>query len=115
LIRRAIKVGNNTSVDQFVGRRIRERRRLLGLRSQELGATIGLLPQQISRYERGMQSVSAGLLFEIADALDTPATFSDKGSEHEPIGEVLLEELRTRPASSKVSRRNSRRHSTSPR
>jgi transcriptional regulator with XRE-family HTH domain len=80
LIRRAIKVGNNTSVDQFVGRRIRERRRLLGLRSQELGATIGLLPQQISRYERGMQSVSAGLLFEIADALDTsPGYFFRQG------------------------------------
>jgi transcriptional regulator with XRE-family HTH domain len=90
--REAIKVGN-TSVEKFIGRRIRERRQLLGRSPQQLGATIGVLPQQISRYERGMQSISAGLLFEIADALDTSPGYFFEGLEQEPAPTTKLYEL----------------------
>jgi transcriptional regulator with XRE-family HTH domain len=54
---------------------------------------IGLLSQQIGRYERGIQSISAGLLFEIADALDTSPGYFFKGLEEGPAPVTKLHEL----------------------
>ena len=65
--------------DDFVGRRIRERRIMLGLTQQQVAELIGVTYQQAHKYERGINRVSAGRLYEIARALNTPITYFYEG------------------------------------
>src|SRR5690349_10238402 len=55
--------------DRHVGARIRERRIMLGLTQQQLAELIGVTYQQMHKYERGLNSISAGRLLVIAGAL----------------------------------------------
>ena len=59
-------------VDRHVGNRIRARRIMLGLSQQQMAAMIGVTYQQAHKYERGINRISAGRLFEIAHALRIP-------------------------------------------
>jgi transcriptional regulator with XRE-family HTH domain len=62
-------------IDQLVGRKIRERRMLLGLTQQQLADMIGVTYQQAHKYERGINRISAGRLFEIAKILSVPVSY----------------------------------------
>src|SRR5262249_55213135 len=64
-------------------RRIRERRIMLGLTQQRLAEMIGVTYQQAHKYERGINRVSAGRLFEIARALSAPITYFYEGIREE--------------------------------
>jgi transcriptional regulator with XRE-family HTH domain len=78
------KRGRSTgSIDDRVGGRIRERRIMLGLTQQQLAEMIGVTYQQAHKYERGINRVSAGRLFEIARALSAPITYFYEGIEKE--------------------------------
>ena len=66
-------------IDDHVGRRIRERRILLGLTQGELAEMIGVTYQQAHKYEHGINRVSAGRLFEIARVLSAPITYFYEG------------------------------------
>jgi transcriptional regulator with XRE-family HTH domain len=59
-------------IDRHVGTRIRESRIMLGLTQQQLADLIGVTYQQAHKYERGINRVSAGRLFQIARALGVP-------------------------------------------
>ncbi len=56
-------------VDRHVGDRIRRRRRALGLSQDDLAGAVGLTFQQIQKYERGANRVSASKLYQIAMVL----------------------------------------------
>lgn len=62
-------------IDLRVARRIRERRLGVGMTQHELARIIGVAFQQTHKYERGISRVSAGRLFHIATALETPIEF----------------------------------------
>jgi transcriptional regulator with XRE-family HTH domain len=62
-------------LDKYVGARIRERRTMLGYTQQQLADMIGVTYQQAHKYERGINRVSAGRLFEIAEVLDVPVGY----------------------------------------
>ena len=62
-------------IDRHVGARVRERRIMLGLTQQQLAEMIGVTYQQAHKYERGINRVSAGRLFEIARVLNAPITY----------------------------------------
>jgi transcriptional regulator with XRE-family HTH domain len=80
----AMRRGQHSTANQFVGRRIRERRRALGLSQRKLGESIGgATPQQFYKYERGDNGVSAGLLYEIAGALHTTPDYFFDGFKEE--------------------------------
>lgn len=66
-------------VDRHVGGRIRERRTTLGLSQQQLAKMIGVTYQQAHKYERGLNRISAGRLFEIAQVLDVPVSYFFEG------------------------------------
>jgi transcriptional regulator with XRE-family HTH domain len=70
---------STAAVDNHVGGRIRERRIMLGLTQQQLAEMIGVTYQQAHKYERGINRVSAGRLFEIARALSAPITYFYEG------------------------------------
>ncbi len=67
--------------DRHVGAKIRERRLLLGLTQQELASLIGITYQQAHKYERGLNRVSAGRLYDIAQVLHVPAAHFFDGLE----------------------------------
>jgi DNA-binding XRE family transcriptional regulator len=66
--------GRTQDVDRHVGARIRERRIMLGLTQQQLADLIGVTYQQAHKYERGINRVSAGRLFEVAQVLSVPVS-----------------------------------------
>jgi transcriptional regulator with XRE-family HTH domain len=66
-------------VDLYVGGRIRMRRRTLGVSQEKLAEDLGLTFQQVQKYERGANRVSASKLYEIARSLSTPVAFFFEG------------------------------------
>ena len=58
-----------------VGRRIRERRLMLGMSQEKLAEALGMSFQQVQKYEKGANRISAGVLVAAAEALDAPASF----------------------------------------
>ena len=67
------------AADRHVGARIRERRVMMGLSQQQLARMVGVTYQQAHKYERGLNRISAGRLFEIAQVLDVPVSFFFEG------------------------------------
>jgi transcriptional regulator with XRE-family HTH domain len=64
-----------TDIDLHLGRRLRRRRRLLGLTQQQLALKVGIRFQQIQKYECGANRISAARLWELAEALETPVSY----------------------------------------
>lgn len=62
-------------IDEFVGSRIRDRRISLGLTQQNMAKMIGVTYQQAHKYERGINRISAGRLYNIAKALNVPIAY----------------------------------------
>lgn len=68
-------------IDLHLGRRLRRRRRLLGLTQQQLGDRVGIRFQQIQKYECGANRISAARLWGLAEALQAPVTYFYDGLE----------------------------------
>jgi transcriptional regulator with XRE-family HTH domain len=64
-----------SEVDKYVGNRIRTRRMLIGMSQEKLGNLLGLTFQQVQKYEKGINRVSASRLLEIGDVLSVPMSF----------------------------------------
>jgi len=76
--------GNRTQdIDRHVGARVRERRIMLGFTQQQLADLIGVTYQQAHKYERGINRISAGRLFEIAHVLSVPVNYFFEGLDQE--------------------------------
>lgn len=79
---RAKSMGNE--IDIHLGKRLRRRRRLLGLTQQQLAGACGVRFQQIQKYECGANRISAARLWQLSEALQVPvAYFYDGLSEQE--------------------------------
>ena len=68
-------------VDRHVGLRIRMRRKQMGLSQERLADAIGLTFQQVQKYERAANRVSASKLWEMSRALSTPISHFYEGLE----------------------------------
>ena len=68
-----------SGIDRIVGQRLRWRRRELRLTQEQLGEKLGLTFQQVQKYEKGVNRVSAGRLFEMANVLTVPITYFYEG------------------------------------
>lgn len=64
--------GTPDLTDKHVGERLRVRRSLLGMSQEKLAEAIGLTFQQIQKYERGTNRISAGRLYQFSKILDVP-------------------------------------------
>ncbi len=76
-------------VDVHVARRIRERRREIGMSQEQLGDALGVRHWAIHRYESGTDRVSVGRLYELAQGLRVTVGyfFKGAGSPVQPIPE----------------------------
>jgi transcriptional regulator with XRE-family HTH domain len=63
-----------TDIDAHVGARIRLRRMLIGLSQERLGDALGVTFQQIQKYERGANRISASKLYEVSRVLGVPVS-----------------------------------------
>ena len=72
-------------LDVEIGRRIRERRRDLGLSQSQLAAAIGVTFQQVQKYERGANRVSFSRLMDIVAALQCQLGDLTEGLGAEPV------------------------------
>lgn len=62
-------------VDAHVGRRLRMRRALLGVSQEKLAESVGITFQQLQKYERGANRVSASRLYQFSQSLDVPVDY----------------------------------------
>jgi len=62
-------------VNRHVGLRIRMRRKELGISQERLAESIGLTFQQVQKYERAANRVSASKLWEMSKALAAPVGY----------------------------------------
>ena len=69
------------AVDVHVGKRIRQRRWLIGMTQQTLAESVGIKFQQIQKYETGANRVSASRLWDIAEVVGVPVSFFFEGME----------------------------------
>ncbi len=73
-------------IDQRIGRRIRERRVVLGLNQTKLADGLGVSFQQIQKYEDGSNRMGAGMLYGCAQLLDVPPEYFFEGLERSDSG-----------------------------
>ena len=66
-------------IDLHVGARIRMRRKILGVSQERLAEDLGLTFQQVQKYERGTNRVSASKLYEIAKSLKSSMAYFFEG------------------------------------
>ena len=78
-----------TDTDRHVGVRIRERRVRLGLSQQQMADMIGVTYQQAHKYERGINRISAGRLFEIGRVLNVQVSYFYEGLDKEDVSSEL--------------------------
>ncbi len=80
----------STDIDLHLGKRLRRRRRLLGLTQQQLATAIGIRFQQIQKYECGANRISASRIFELSAALEVPVGYFYEGLDvGEPAADVV--------------------------
>jgi len=68
-------LGRSFAIDIHIGRRLRRRRRDLGLSQAALADAIGVRFQQIQKYESGLNKLSAARLWGVATALGVTPNF----------------------------------------
>src|SRR5262252_2514093 len=73
------------------GHRMRERRMMLGMSQTELGAALDVTFQQIQKYERGINRVSAGTLQKLAATLRVPIAYFFDGPPSENNQPAIVE------------------------
>lgn len=65
----------STSVDAYVGCRLKQRREDLGMSQERLAELLGLSFQQVQKYERGLNRVGASRLFQLCGLLGVEPSF----------------------------------------
>src|SRR5258708_28867292 len=67
-------------IDKHVGSRLRMRRKMLGMSQEKLGEALQLTFQQVQKYEKGTNRISASRLHQISHILQVPVPFFFEGA-----------------------------------
>lgn len=86
------------AVDVHVGKRIRQRRWLIGMTQQKLADMVGIKFQQIQKYETGANRVSASRLWDIAEAMEVPVSFFFEGLKNADDHDLAEDPAKSVPA-----------------
>jgi len=94
-------------IDLYVGKRLRRRRRLMGMTQQQLADMVGIRFQQTQKYECGANRITASRLFELSGALSIPVQYFYEGlpaikaanepaaNDHDDIGPEVFRQKET--------------------
>ena len=66
-------------IDHYVGEKIKERRTMLGLRQEDIARELGITYQQLQKYEKGLNRVSAGKLYMLGEILGVEVSYFYQG------------------------------------
>lgn len=77
--RKTIAIDGPDPVDVHVGMRLRQRRTLLGMSQEKLAKAFGVSFQQVQKYERGANRISASRLHLLTKILDVPVSYFFEG------------------------------------
>jgi transcriptional regulator with XRE-family HTH domain len=69
----------NDEIDVHLGRKLRRRRRLLGLTQQQLAGACGVRFQQIQKYECAANRMSAARIWQLSEVLQVPVSYFYEG------------------------------------
>lgn len=67
------------TVDEFVGKRLRARRKFLGLTQDAVAKHLGVTFQQVQKYELGRNRVTSSVLYELSVILKVPVDYFFEG------------------------------------
>ena len=81
MARRTIKDVGPHPIDVLVGRGARELRTLAGMSQTAVAERLGLTFQQLQKYEKGHNRISASRLYELAQIFDVPVSYFYEGME----------------------------------
>jgi transcriptional regulator with XRE-family HTH domain len=70
--------------DTHVGQRVRTRRLMLGMSQSNVADALGVTFQQLQKYEKGINRISASRLQHISQILQVPVTFFFEGAPNVP-------------------------------
>lgn len=73
-------------IDAQVGNRVRLRRMLIGMSQERLGELLGLTFQQVQKYEKGVNRIGAGRLFEVSRILGVNIEYFYEGVNNQLAG-----------------------------
>ena len=82
-------------IDVAVGARVRIRRRWLGFSQTQLANALGITFQQVQKYERGSNRVSASMLVKIAVKLETTVAALVGEDGQAPVEAIIYAQLAT--------------------
>jgi transcriptional regulator with XRE-family HTH domain len=71
-------------IDSHVGSRVRMRRMMLGMSQEKLGDSLGITFQQVQKYEKGTNRISASRLLHMSHILQVSVPFFFEGAPHVP-------------------------------
>lgn len=80
-----------SNIDEHLGKRLRRRRRMIGLTQQQLAGAVGVRFQQVQKYECGANRISAARLWQLAEALEVPVGYFYDGLGDQPKVDPLSE------------------------
>lgn len=105
-------------IDAAVGKNLQNIRALRGVSQSELGSRVGVTFQQIQKYEKGVNRISASKLVEMADVLDVAIAdfFDGVSAKNKPgaakldLGAVSAETVKLVTAFDAITDKGARRH-----
>ncbi|MDR0678240.1 MAG: helix-turn-helix domain-containing protein [Holosporaceae bacterium] len=77
-------IAPRNDLDSYIGSRVKSRRTLLGISQEKLGNYLGITFQQIQKYEKGTNRISASTLYNIANILSVDISYFMEGYKDVP-------------------------------
>lgn len=82
---------NSKARDRYIAQKLRERRIEMGLNQSDLSNSLGITPQQVYKYEQGIDRISASRLYDFSRLLSVPLTYFFKEMEKKSSSPVAKE------------------------
>lgn len=76
-------------IDIYVGKRLKNRRTMLGLSQEVVAKAVGITFQQVQKYEKGSNAMNARRLYEFANFMNVPVAYFFDGIEHSKTSGAL--------------------------
>ena len=94
-------------IDSHVGKRLRQRRTMLGLSQEAVAKAVGITFQQVQKYEKGANAMNANRLYEFARFMNVPVAYFFEGLEMAGKASGFAEEAEKFDHNQRVSDRES--------
>ncbi len=68
-------------IDSHVGKRLKQRRTIMGLSQEAVAKAVGITFQQVQKYEKGSNAMNANRLYEFSRFMNVPVAYFFEGVE----------------------------------